>query len=1006
MDALSSLRLILFGTPEILVEDTPIEVDTRKAIALLAYLAVKKQPISRDVLCNVLWTDYDQQSASASLRRTLSVAYKALQRKWLAIERTRAGLSQAPDVWVDVNRFRELVQMAHHHQHPSGICATCYARLCEAVELYRDDFLAGFNLRDGSNFEEWQSFESESLRHDLNFVYAGIIEWHIHQQDFEVAIAFAKRWVQMDGFYEKAQHMLIQLYAQAGQRPLALQTYETYRLKLEQELDIAPLPETTDLYERILEGHFQVLEHPMSKMQSFPITHNLPAIGRPFIGRTEQLTALTTLLQDPTCRLLTIVGPGGMGKTRLALKVAEKQLDRFAHGVFFVEIQPPVTAESIIGQIASTIQHTFLRDTAPERSLKDYLQDKHMLLILDGFEIALEQVAVLVNLLHAAPAVKMLVTSQVPLDSTEEWQFPLHGLEVEETVDFFAAYSKRVLANQTFDTQLVTPLHEILGGVPLAVELAIGWLNVLSFEELQAEILQNQGVLQATRQDMPARHANLNAIFSYLWSLLTPELMTTLQKLTIFEGGFERQAAQTVTKISLPALSALLQRALLVNQGGRYRMLNPLRAFILVTYTPEPDIQRRHSLYYGDWMQRQVIHGRDQKKILQAIAIELPNILTGWQWAIQHYVLDTVIHYSRNLFSFFEVQGRFEEALPHFEKAVQAFQRSNLYYHSEAYGLLLANQGSLLAHQGNFGVAHQLFKESHAIFTGGNHWREVGQVLNYLGLIAMMRGQHTEANAYFDESLAIYQELADELGTAKVLNNIGILLNRQAKYQEAIPHLGQALQIYRQIGDERLLAYTQNNMANALVGLGKLEEAIPFYQESYEHKLNLGDEWGVACALTNLGDIAHQKDRNHQAQELFQACLQICRRIGKKDGMVTSLKNLAMIARHEQEPETANGYLREALYLAAQVEIPSLLLEVLLELAALHVKEHRDQAIRLLQLVASDKRTRVNIRSAAVELLKDMGLEPTKTADTLEKVLEELDPLNLPSDPILVYLVM
>jgi hypothetical protein len=192
------------------------------------------------------------------------------------------------------------------------------------------------------------------------------------------------------------------VYAQAGQRPLAVQTYENYQLRLKQELDITPLPETIELYEAVLEGHFQVVENPMPLL---PVKHNLPAIGRPFVGRTQQIAALTSMLHDPTCRLLTIVGPGGMGKTRLALKVAESQLNNFADGVFFIEVQPSPTHESLIGQIASAVDHKFFQGISPERSLKDYLQDKQVLLILDNFEVALAHVGLVVNVLHAAPAI-------------------------------------------------------------------------------------------------------------------------------------------------------------------------------------------------------------------------------------------------------------------------------------------------------------------------------------------------------------------------------------------------------------------------------------------------------------------------------------------------------------------------------------------------------------------------------------------------------------------------
>ena len=246
-----SLKVRLLGTPQIERDGIAVEVDTRKAVALLAYLIVTTTSHSREALATLFWPDYDQERAYANLRRTLWALNKALGKGWLDAGQESIGLAQRPGFF-DVHAFREQLAAGRSHTHsPAEVCPECVAPLSAAVELYRGDFMAGFTLPDSPSFDEWQFFESEGLRRDLAAALEKLVRWYAAQGEFGQAITFARRWLTLDPLQESVHRELMVLYAHAGQRAAALRQYEECRAVLRQELDVAPDVETTRLYTAI-----------------------------------------------------------------------------------------------------------------------------------------------------------------------------------------------------------------------------------------------------------------------------------------------------------------------------------------------------------------------------------------------------------------------------------------------------------------------------------------------------------------------------------------------------------------------------------------------------------------------------------------------------------------------------------------------------------------------------------------------------------------------------------
>jgi DNA-binding SARP family transcriptional activator len=346
---MSQLKLFLLGTPRVECGGAPIEVDTRKAIALLAYLAVTRRAHSRDALATLLWPEHDQTRARAVLRRTLSALNKALDGDWLDADRESIGLRRNPGVggggeqiWIDADQFAERLAACRAHGHPpSEVCARCLAPLAEAAALYRDDFMAGFSLRDSPNFDDWQFFQAESLRRDLASALERLMRGYSAQGDFEPAIGYARRWLSLDSLHEPAYRHLMELYAWAGQRGAALHQYRECVRILEHELGVAPLEETTRLYQAIKEnqapppptqnrepprGHptenqpGSVIPNPLPVGDMQPATDYGQHQEYPLVGRAAEWAVLNEFYAGigENGRVIVLEGEGGIGKTRLA----------------------------------------------------------------------------------------------------------------------------------------------------------------------------------------------------------------------------------------------------------------------------------------------------------------------------------------------------------------------------------------------------------------------------------------------------------------------------------------------------------------------------------------------------------------------------------------------------------------------------------------------------------------------------------------------------------------
>jgi predicted ATPase/DNA-binding SARP family transcriptional activator len=577
---MARFSLTLLGSYEVRLDGEPVtSFVSNKVRALLAYLAVEaERPHRREVLAGLLWPDCLEQAARASLRNALSNLRQAIgdrdaELPFLDITRETIQFNSASDCWLDVAAFTALVEAG-------GQGEPVRQRLEKAVTLYRGSFLEGFYLKDSPAFDDWCLLTREQLQrlaltalHRLAEEY----EWH---GELERACNYAWRQVELEPWQEEAHQQLMRLLALSGQRSAALAQYEICRRALMEDLGVEPVEETTALYEHIRDG---AKLRPRTRIPP----HNLPAPPTPLIGRKAELAEIEDRLQDPACRLLTLVGPGGSGKTRLALEAAAKQMDNFFHGIFFVPLASLQSADAIVPAIAQALGFSFYREGTPQQQLLDYLRQKNMLLVLDNFEHLLDGVGLVGEILEAAPGIEIVITSRARLKMQGEHLFSVAGMDFPprtpdsfsedgkgefddvaqyDAVKLFLTSARRLRPN--FDLREdnmadVVRICRLVQGMPLGILLATAWVEILTPAEVAAQIEQSFDFLRRDWRDVPQRQRSMRAVFDHSWNLLTVRQRTVFQALSVFRGGFTHEAAQQVVGASLRELMALVSRCFL-----------------------------------------------------------------------------------------------------------------------------------------------------------------------------------------------------------------------------------------------------------------------------------------------------------------------------------------------------------------------------------------------------------------------------------------------------------
>ena len=974
------LCIYLFGIPRFVLDGEAIHLPRRKSVALLAYLAATGKPHSRDALATMFWPEFDQSTARANLRRELSRLKKALGGDPFIIQGELVGLKPEAGIWLDVEAFQRGLAAARGQTggrfDPTNFqeLSAGVTSLSEAAALYSGDFMAGFSLPDSLEFDEWQFFQSESLRRALGEALQQLIEWKTALGEYERAIEYARRWLALDSLSEPAHRRLMQLYAWAGQHGAALRQYQECARVLSKEVGVEPDEETTALYEAIrwrrlpppeTAGKRPIAPEEGAQRSDLPrtIAGNLPAQSTPFIGREKEQSHLRKLLvEDPYSRLLTIIGPGGVGKTRLALQAASAAQPAFRDGVYFIPLASLASADNILSTLAEQLQFRFFEAAEHKQQLFDYLRQKQMLLVMDNFEHLLPGAPLIVEMLQTAPGVKTLVTSRVRLNLSDEVVITLGGMEHPdwakdmslsgdlseyEAIKLFVQSARRV--NPDFELGpgtlvLAARLCSLVEGMPLAIILATGWLELLSLEEICEEITRSLDFLESSAQDLPERQRSLRAVFNSSWSLLNEGERDVLERLTVFQGGFTRQAASAVAGASPAALLVLLQKAWLQRGGeGRFQIHELQRQYASEKLNANPDawLQSRdeHSAYYAEKLEMvaKKMQGANFAEAYEEVAAEFDNIRSAWHWLVERKQFDVLVYrLLPALYRYCEMHAKSNELMQLVDMALQAMEGSrgglsdplhlsvlltaqaSFYRKGDAvrldrYDILLPpayedniqRVGSLAVSFENLramGLWGSLFSYLYGRFIEGEKGRQYLQQL-----IEYFREEDLNWELAFTFQLAGCLDLVISLNAAQSEDYLN----------EAAQHLTEALAIFQRLGDEREYSHTLFWLGAYYNRKHRIEEAVSAWQAAQAKFDEIGDI--IVSIHWLLGDLIFHSGDYEAAFQYYKEIREKCIEMGHKRTAAYALSRESIEALRYSDFEHARWTREQSLQLSQEV---------------------------------------------------------------------------------------
>jgi len=894
--ATTTSRVRLLGAPAVEHDGGSSPFLNERRFQLLAFLAFSGEWVERDRLAGLLWPEHEHDAARRNLRKIVFRARESVWSGGLQIEGERLR-------WVVATDVAEFTQ------------ALAAGRLAEACAAYRGPLLAGLDDAGNSGFSAWLNAHRASL--------------HARWRDAAVAVlptlptaeqraAAARRLIDDDPFDERALLAVVAVLTSDGKSDEAQAVYSAFLHRLAEELGVQPSVGLRAAVQRVLQPPPAAMTSAPGNGTADPAPTRMPRDG--FVGRSSERRELLALLQRPACRIVTILGPGGIGKSRFAREqLAELAAMDYTH-LHWVALEDIRTASQLLARIAQVLGTSVSDATDVIAQLTARHAHQGAVLMLDNAEHLEALAGWLQPLLAAWPLLRLIITSRTRVGLPGEWVLPLSGLAVPdaESHDLEAAAAFDAVRMFDLRARTVSPgfdlaahldaviaIVERVDGMPLAIEMAAAWVRLLPPAEILRELAHSIDILQRDAASGPAytrpEHASMQALFRRSWDLLAPSERRTLSAVTVFRGGFRREAAAAVAAASFPVLASLVDKSLLaVDALGRFGM-HPLIAAWAATTPPDdsspgPPPALRHAEFFAGWLD--ALHrdaSADSRLFVRAVEPEFSNCEAAWHEALRCQRADLMVAMRPALFRFAENQGRWREA-----------------------GALLA---AALA--------------SDALVRGAPTLRL--DLLLDLASVHFNLGDLHQCEAFARTALALARSASAPDKLVAALSNIGIALLNRGEAAQALPLFTEAAERARGCGERGLLGTALLRAAIAHKTLGDIAQCLTLNEEALEVMREIGNDNGVAIVLNNLGDTLRQSGDYVRAREVLETGLHFA----QERGLLPRLQNFRLclgVALFESGHEAAG---RELLLLAIegcqragqyQVEVMCMLRLALLDL--------------------------------------------------------------------------
>jgi predicted ATPase/class 3 adenylate cyclase len=737
---------------------------------------------------------------------------------------------------------------------------------------------------------------------------------------------------------------------------------------------------------------------------------NLPAPRTSFVGRSDELASIGRMLDEPDCRMLTLVGPGGVGKTRLALEAAARRMDRYQHGVHFVplvgvpapDLLAPAVAESLQFQIDSAHSAIPARD-----QLVDYLRERTALLVLDNFEHLLDARDLLTEVIEQAPQVELLTTSRERLQVQSEWVLDVEGLANgsgsghagdSAAVLLFVDRARQVESGYRLSDEErphVERVCRLVNGMPLGIELAAAWASTLPCSEIADEIERNLGFLETTMHDVPERHRSLRAAFDQSWRLLSDDERRMFSRLAVFRGSFARDAAAAVAGAGMPELHGLVSKSLVRRAGlGRFELHELLRQYagerLVANQAELADVRESHARFYLGMLgsRTEALQGEHMMEARDELRVEVDNVRAAAEWAVTYWNAEDARGVLSSLYVFLFAHG-WHEGVKTFAQLIDAleFSREGALDVAEASDVLLSARAYQMCLGCLLGFDENLDAVARAclpVLRKRRLSRELGACLLALGVNDSNRDLYAESTAYLEEAVDVARSVADHVVVAVSLSGLGftrLLLNDLGGAREAFE---ESHAVSAELGGPLMLGFALSKLGLLADAEGDYAKAIDLHLEAGELFAGAGDRGGAGYTQSRasmsaycLGDYEQAIERALEGYEGFESA-------NHRWGMAAALCRLGFAAAALGRFDEAREHLRRALELAREMQATSLLLHAISGVGVLLAREGED-------------------RDAAEVLFFSLGHEAMPAAyrrvaePTLDELRAKLDPEELAS---------
>lgn len=957
------LDIRLLGGLEFTLNGQPLTgFRSGKVAALLAWLAVNPRIHQRESIAGLFWGEFSDSDAANNLRQSLS-NLRSLVGSHLDVTRQTVAFQRDSAYNLDVEEFIQAIN-ADSHLPPDQRLAS----LRRAVDLYRGDFLDGVMLRDAPESEEWMLAQRARYRESALQTMHELTDLLMAQGDYTGAIHTATRLLALDSWREEAHRALMLALARTGQSSAAMAQFESCRRILQDVFGAEPSATTTELYERIRNAR----RGPR---------HNLPPTPGPLIGRGQELGEIRRLLADPACRLLTLVGAGGVGKSRLALAGAEALETAFLNGVWYVPMAAlnPEQTDGIPLALAESLQLPLAGPVSAQEQLVDFLRYKEILLVLDNLDHLISHCAWLGELLQTAPDVKILATSRQRLNLRAEWLLDLQGLSFPapgETnqqdypaVELFTGHARRLRNAFAPDAQgqaAIAHICRLVHGVPLALEMAAAWVRSLSPGQIVAEIERSLDFLTDPHSDAVDRHRSQRAVFDASWKLLTPVEREAFARLAVFRGGFDSEAAAWVSGCTSPLLAGLVDKSLIRRSGEEQYSVHPLlQQYALEKLAAQPEQQQATADRHIEWCTRLLtelqpdIYGANLPEALQIINRNLDNIRQAWRMAAARGHFGFFAQAVDALLLIFDINSLSQEAQQLLHNARQQLQ-THLTGQPEQ-EIVLAQ---MLAHEGVFGFRLGQFDRAYdyprqAIGVLLRHSAPsftLGHVYVFLGAAHFGLGEYDKAVAAFHAAQDAYNRAGSHWGVATALGNRAEVHMALQQMDEARTYTSQAYATGRRSANAYLQSHNAYRMAIISAHFEETDAAKKYHQESLTLAQTLNYRGGMGNAYAALGDISLAEGKYAEAEEQFDEARAINEEIGNWLDSAACQVQAGSAALAGQAHNRAATAFRQALAQAAEIGADGVVAEALLGWARLLIARRQPgEALPILRFVASEE---------------------------------------------------